>query len=44
MSAIFNKKDLTDDEYIIKYALIYLGMKKIKDESITKIIQSDENK
>jgi len=44
MSIIFTKKDPTDDEYIVKYALIYLGMKKIKDESITKILNIDENK
>jgi hypothetical protein len=44
MSAIFTKKDVTDDEYIIKYALIYLGMKRIKDEAIVKCITNDENK
>lgn len=32
MTTIFNKKEITDDEYIYKYALIYLGMKRIKDE------------
>ena len=44
MSLLFTKKDVTDEEYIIKYALTYLGMKKIKDESVDKIIKSDENK
>jgi len=44
MSALFTKKDPTDEEFIIKYSLIYLGMKQIKDESITKIITNDENK
>lgn len=44
MSAIFNKKELTDDEYIIKFALIYLGMRKIKDENLTKIMNDDGNR
>ncbi len=42
--SLFTKKDLTDEEFLIKYALIYLGMKKIKDENIEKILKSDENK
>ena len=41
MSIIFNKKDVTDDEYIMKYSLIYLGMRKIRDESITKMLNDD---
>jgi hypothetical protein len=46
MSGIFTKKEpnITDDEFIIKYSLIYLGMKRIKDESIDKIIKNEENK
>jgi hypothetical protein len=44
MSLLFTKKDVTDEEYIVKYALTYLGMKKIKDESVDKILKSDENK
>jgi hypothetical protein len=44
MSAIFNKKELTDEDYIIKFALIYLGMRKIKDENLTKIMNDDANK
>ena len=42
MTGIFQKKDLTDKEYLVKYALIYLGMKKIKEESITKILADNE--
>ena len=44
MSGLFNKKEPTDDEYIVKYSLIYLGMRKIKDESIDKIFKNEENK
>ena len=44
MSAIFTKKDPSDDEYVLKYSLIYLGMRKIKDESITKILNDEANK
>ena len=42
MTSIFQKKDLSDKEYLVKYALIYLGMKKIKEESITKILSDNE--
>lgn len=44
MSAIFTRKDLSAEEYIFKSALIYLGMRRMKDESVQKIMQSDENK
>lgn len=44
MASIFNKKELTDDEYVVKYALIYLGMKKIRDDAITKILNDDNNR
>ncbi len=44
MSALFTKKELTEEEYIVKYSLIYLGLKRIKDDSIQKIMQHDENK
>ena len=43
-AALLNKKDgLTDQEYMVQKAIIYFGMKKIKDESIEKIMNSDEN-
>ena len=42
-AALLNKKDgLTNHEYIVQKALIYFGMKKIKDESLEKIL-CDEN-
>ena len=44
MAAIFNKKELTDDEYVIKYALIYLGMRKVRDENVAKILNDDNNR
>ena len=43
MSNLFNKKDLTDTEYLVKYSLCYLQMKKIKEESIQKIMTTEEN-
>jgi len=41
--SLFTKKDVSENEFIVKYSLIYLGMKKIKDESIVKILSNDEN-
>lgn len=41
--SLFTKKDVSDNEFIVKYSLIYLGMKKIKDESVVKILTNDEN-
>ena len=42
MATIFQKKELKDEEYLVKYALIYLGMKKIKDESVKNILNDQE--
>lgn len=44
--SIFNKKEpnITPEEFIVKNALIYLGMRKIKDDSVDKIFKSEENK
>ena len=43
MTQLFLKtKDLTDKEYLVKYSLIYLGMKKIKEESVKKILEDCE--
>jgi hypothetical protein len=42
--SLFNKKEVNDEEFLVKYSLIYLGMKKIKDESVDKILKNDENK
>lgn len=34
MTDLFLKKDLNDEDYILKFSLIYLGMKsKVKDEA-----------
>ena len=34
MTDLFLKKDLTDEDYILKFSLIYLGLKnKVKDEA-----------
>ena len=38
MASLFQKKDLTEQEYIIKNALLFLGMKKIKPEAVEKIM------
>jgi hypothetical protein len=37
-------KDLKDEEYILKYCFIYLNMRKVKEESITKILEHEDNK
>ena len=44
MTNVFNKKEITDEEFIYKYALIYLGMKKLKDDNLRKIMDHDENR
>jgi hypothetical protein len=44
MTNIFNKKELQDDEFIFKMSLTYLGMKRIKDENLRKIMEHDENR
>jgi hypothetical protein len=36
--------ELTDAEFLVKYSLVYLNMKKIKDESITKILENEDNR
>ena len=40
---IQDNKKLSDAEYIVKYCLIYLNMKKVKDEAIEKIKTHDDN-
>jgi hypothetical protein len=35
---------LTDAEFLVKYSLIYLNMRKIKDESVTKILEHEDNR
>ena len=41
---LFTKKDLTKDEYIVVHALTMLGMKKIGQEKVDKIIKNDDVK
>lgn len=45
-ASILNKtsKELTNEEYIVKYSLTYLGMKKCKDDGVAKILENDDNK
>jgi hypothetical protein len=33
-----------DEQYILKYSFIYLNMKKVKDEGVTKIMENEENR
>ena len=38
-------QNLTNDEqYILKYSFIYLNMKKVKDEGVTKIMENEDNR
>ncbi len=41
---IFTKKHPSRDEYIIAHALAMLGMKKIGQEKVDKIVKSDDIK
>ena len=43
MTSLFMKKDLSDKEYVVKYALVYLGMKKIKDDNLNKLMEDNED-
>ncbi len=43
MSLLNKKEGLTEAEFLVKYSLIYLGMKKIKDDSVDKIMNAEEN-
>ena len=36
--------DLTNEEFLVKYSLIYLNMRKIKDENVTKVMENEDNK
>lgn len=40
---LFTKKDLTRDEYIMAHALTMLGLKKIGQERVDKIMKNDDN-
>ncbi len=41
---LFTKKDPTKDEYIIAHALTMLGLKKIGQEKVDKIVKNDDVK
>jgi len=41
---LFSKKDPTKDEYIIAHALTMLGLKKIGQEKVDKIVKNDDVK
>lgn len=41
---LFTKKDPTRDEYIIAHSLTMLGMKKIGQEKVDKIVKNDDIK
>jgi hypothetical protein len=41
---LFLKKDPTRDEYVITHALAILGMKKIGQEKVDKIVKNDDIK
>ncbi len=41
---LFTKKDPTKDEYIIVHSLIMLGLKKIGQEKLDKIVKNDDIK
>lgn len=45
MSLLFTKANsaLSNEEYIIKYSLIYLGLRKAKDDSVEKIKTNEDN-
>ena len=36
--------ELSDMEFLVKYSIIYLNMRKIKDESIVKILEHEDTK
>lgn len=41
---LFLKKDPTRDEYIITHSLIMLGMKKIGQEKVDKVVKNEDIK
>lgn len=41
---IFSKKDPNREEYIFSHALIMMGMKKIGQEKVDKIMKNDDSK
>lgn len=41
---LFTKKDPTKDEYIVAHSLAMLGLKKIGQEKVDKIVKNDDVK
>ena len=44
MSLLQKKEGLSHNEFLVKYSLLYLNMRKIKDESIKAILANDDLK
>jgi hypothetical protein len=41
--SLFTKDSLSLEEYILKYSLIYLGMRKMTDDKLDKLKTNEEN-
>ena len=41
--SLFNQTTLSPAEYVLKYSLIYLGMRKLQDEKVDKIKTNEDN-
>lgn len=41
--SLFNQTTLSPGEYVLKYSLIYLGMRKLQDEKVDKIKANEDN-
>jgi hypothetical protein len=41
--SLFTKDSLTNEEYVMKYSLIYLNQRKIAEDKLDKIKTNDEN-
>ena len=41
--SLFTKDALSNEEYILKYSLIYLGQRKIPEDKLEKVRTSEEN-
>ena len=41
--SLFTKESLDTTEYILKYSLIYLGMRKIPDDKLEKVKAHEDN-
>jgi hypothetical protein len=41
--SLFQKETLTKEEYILKYSLIYLGLRKLPDDKLDKVKNNEDN-